>query len=139
MCVQVCACTSFCVCWQMCVCVLISVCVFLNCQMRKQCRILRSQNYLFTHCSVIVHLKISSFFSQTTPMVINLATMEGPRDHTQASQLAGTMFLHIYLKIRTSQKLHQIRAGIARKREETESIIHQKFGDPLRADHKVLQ
>ena len=49
-------------------------------------------------------------------------------DHTRASHLAGTMFLLIFPKIRIvkfvrSQNQSELRAGIARKREETESII----------------
>ena len=52
------------------------------------------------------------------------------------------MFVHIFLKIRivkfaSSQKLLELRAGIARKGEETESIIHKSL--VMTADHKGSQ
>ena len=56
---------------------------------------------------------------------------KGPRDPTRASHLAGTKFLHMFLKIRivksvSSQRLlSELRAGAARKHEETAFIIHE--------------
>ena len=80
-----------------------------------------------------------SFEEESTDLLCS--SQNGPRDQTQASRLAGTIFLHIFFKIRivkfvSSRKLPDFRGGTARKREETVLIIHINLVMLRTADQK---